>query len=186
MKFLYICIVITIFLGDHTNAWRRRRRYRPHHQKTVNCLRGAVGLRVIMNAVMLESKIEQDTRLNRNAVEEHVDHWKKPGRVIGLLVEMEERLCTVDVPAEEVIPVHAVRLVSLRCHTPTSLPSVPSLCLVDFSISKCYSWYCTEVSIAYCRCCKSKVSKRRLTDTKRTKQSEWFHMQIAIRCFYFF
>ena len=45
-----------------------------HHQKTVNCLRGAVGLRVIMNAVMLESKFERDTRLNRNAVEEHVDH----------------------------------------------------------------------------------------------------------------
>ena len=35
MKFLYICIVITIFLGNHANAWRRRRRYRPPPPK--NC-----------------------------------------------------------------------------------------------------------------------------------------------------
>ena len=45
-----------------------------HHRKTVDCRRGPAGPCARINAVMLESKFEQDASLNRNAVGEPVGH----------------------------------------------------------------------------------------------------------------
>lgn len=98
----------------------------------VKYLRGAVGPSVIINAVMLDSKLE----INTIAVGEPVGKpWRNPGCVIGTLVEMEGSLWMVDVPAEVVILAHAARLVS------TCPPSVPSLRIID---------YFNEVPIATC------------------------------------